>query len=157
MKFVLRVSLPCTRAEAFDALHDPEVFQRVSRPFLTFRALDPTPFPALYQSGQSYVVGVKVLGFLPLGSQEINPSTSEEGGSLIFRDNGRGLSGPLSLVSIFHHTMTLHPDREQTILEDQLEFRAGLLTPFLGLGFRLFWWWRHHQMKRLAPGWRSSP
>jgi len=157
MKFALEVSLPCTVSEAFDALHNPEVFVAVSRPFLSFEPLSPAPFPPRYQSGQSYVVRVKALGVLSLGSQEINPVTSAEGMTRTFQDNGRGLSGLLARATKFRHTMTLRPSGVgPTILHDELDFDAGILTPLMGLSFRLFWWWRHVMMKRLAPGWQSE-
>ena len=157
MKFSLQVSLPCTVAQAFDALHNPDVFRAVSRPFLGFEALRPTEFPARYESGQSYVVAVKAFGLIPLGTQEINPKTSASGMTRVFQDHGRGLSGALAQVTRFQHTMTLRPSGVgPTVLEDELDFDAGLLTPFMGLGFRLFWWWRHRMMKRLAPEWQSE-
>lgn len=157
MKFSLQVSLPCTVAQAFDALHNPDVFRAVSKPFLKFVALRPTEFPVRYESGQSYVVAVKALGLVPLGTQEINPKTSAEGMMRVFQDHGRGLSGALAQVTRFQHTMTLRPSGVgPTVLEDELDFDAGLLTPFMGLSFRLFWWWRHRMMKRLASGWQSE-
>ena len=157
MKFSLQVSLPCTVSQAFDALHNPDVFRAVSRPFLSFEALSPTPFPARYESGKSYVVRAKALGLVSLGTQEINPVTSEDGMTRTFRDAGRGLSGALAQVTTFQHTMTLRPSGVgPTILEDELEFDAGVLTPLMGLGFRLFWWWRHRMMKKLAPHWQSE-
>jgi SAM-dependent methyltransferase len=157
MKFSLHVSLPCTVSEAFDALHNPEVFRAVSKPFLGFEALQPSEFPVRYESGKSYVVRVKALGVLSLGTQEINPVTGSEGMARTFCDNGRGLTGALAQVTRFRHTMTLRPSGVgPTILEDELDFDAGVLTPFMGLGFRVFWWWRHRMMKRLAPGWQGE-
>lgn len=157
MKFSLQVSLACTVSEAFAALHDPTVFQRVSAPFLSFTPLSPAAFPERYVSGHSYVIKVAALGLVPLGSQEINPTSEEEGTARIFRDNGRGLSGSLAMVSTFRHTMTLRPSSPGlTILTDELEFKAGVLTPLMGLGFLVFWWWRHRRMAQLAPQWRSG-
>ena len=157
MKFALEVSLPCTVSEAFDALHNPEVFVAVSRPFLAFEPLSPAPFPTRYDSGKSYVVRVKALGVVSLGSQEINPVSTSEGMTRTFQDNGRGLTGLLAQVTRFRHTMTLRPSGVgPTILRDELDFEAGVLTPLLGLSFRLFWWWRHVMMKRLAPQWQSE-
>ena len=157
MKFSLRVSLPCTVSQAFSALHNPEVFRAVSAPFLSFEPLSPSPFPARYESGQSYVVRVKALGLISMGTQEINPVTTTSGMEASFQDRGRGLSGLLAKVTRFQHTMTLRPSGlGPTVLEDELDFDAGILTPFMALGFRLFWWWRHQQMKRFATGWQSE-
>jgi len=157
MKFSLRVSLPCTVSQAFDALHNPDVFRAVSAPFLGFEALSPAQFPTRYESGKSYVVRVKALGLVSLGTQEINPVSSAEGMTRTFQDHGRGLTGALAQVTKFQHTMTLRPSGVgPTILEDELDFDAGILTPVMGLGFRIFWWWRHRMMKRLAPQWQNE-
>lgn len=157
MKFSLQVSLPCTVSQAFDALHNPEVFRAVSQPFLGFEAVSPVRFPTRYESGNSYVVRVRALGVLSMGTQEINPISTAEGMTRTFQDHGRGLTGALAQVTRFQHTMTLRPSGVgPTILEDELDFDAGILTPFMGLGFRIFWWWRHRMMKRLAPQWQSE-
>lgn len=157
MKISLQVSLACTVSQAFDQLHNPDVFRAVSKPFLAFEPLSPVKFPSRYESGNSYLVRVKALGLVSLGTQEINPATRSEGMSRTFMDNGRGLTGMLAQVTRFRHTMTLRPSGVgPTILEDELDFEAGWLTPFMGLGFRLFWWWRHRKMKRLAPGWHNE-
>ena len=157
MKISLATTLNCSVSEGWSALQDPKVFQRVSRPFLSFRPVRPSVFPAMWTSGESYLVEAFALGILPMGRQEINPRTSEEGMAKIFSDKGRGVSGALGAVTSFHHTMTLSPTGVgPTKLEDELEFRAGVLTPILWIGFRLFWWWRHRAMKKLAFSWRSE-
>lgn len=154
MSFTRRVELPCTVSDAFLALHNPQVFRQVSRPFLTFTPLRPASFPQHYESGKSYVVGAKAFGLVPLGTQEINPTASREAKHSVFVDNGRGLSGALGVMSHFHHTMTLEPsDHGTTLLSDTLEWDAGLLSPAFYIGFRFFWWWRHRVMMRLARNW----
>jgi|GEM_PF-152820 hypothetical protein len=157
MKISLTTTLSCSVNEAWAALHDPSVFQKVSQPFLKFRAESETGFPARWVSGHSYVVKAFALGVIPMGTQEINPHTSEEGMARTFQDRGRGLSGTLASVRSFHHTMTVEPTGVgPTTLRDELEFDAGILTPVLWVGFRLFWWWRHTTMRKLSPSWRSE-
>jgi len=154
MKFSLEVTLPCTVPDAFLQLHNPVVFRRVSAPFLNFSAVNPPEFPTHYVSGESYVVRVRALGFMPLGTQEINPVSHMDLESCSFRDNGRGLSGSLGVVTNFQHTMTLTAAGPRSaVLRDELEWDAGALTPLFGIGFRLFWSWRHLVMKRLAKNW----
>jgi hypothetical protein len=154
MSFTRRVELPCTVPDAFLALHNPQVFRQVSRPFLNFTPLRPASFPQAYESGKSYVVGAKAFGLVSLGTQEINPASSHDAERSVFVDNGRGLSGALGVMKHFHHTMTLEPRGPgRTVLTDKLEWDAGFLSPAFYVGFRFFWWWRHTVMKRLAPGW----
>lgn len=98
----------------------------------------------------------KALGFLVLGEQEINPVTSSDKDSKTFADNGRGVSGLFRAVSVFRHRMTLHPSGVgPTLLHDELEFKAGVLTPLLWVSFAVFWWWRHRKLRLLAPTWHS--
>jgi len=156
MKFSLHTTLPCTLSDAWDALHNPEVFQAVSKPFLYFTPVDPPVFPLRYQSKHRYVVAARALGIVPLGEQEINPLTSSEGDQRTFIDNGRGRSGMLGMVTTFRHQMTLRPSgKGGTILIDQLEFSAGALSPLLWVSFRVFWWWRHLRMRALVPQWHN--
>ena len=154
MSFTRQVELSCTVSDAFVALHNPQVFRQVSKPFLHFTPLKPSSFPEHYESGKSYVVGAKAFGFIPLGTQEINPTSSHTRESSVFVDNGRGLGGALGVMKHFHHTMTLEPSgRGSTILTDTLEWDAGAVSPAFWIGFRFFWWWRHTVMKRLARDW----
>jgi len=156
MKISRVTLLPATLSDAWDALHNPEVFQAVSRPFLHFTAVSPTPFPLRYESKNHYLVEARAFGLLPMGEQEINPVGSSSGDKKIFVDNGRGVSGLLARVTTFTHQMTLQPSGTgPTLLHDQLEFRAGALTPFLWIGFKVFWWWRHLRMRALAPTWHN--
>ena len=157
MKISLTTTLACSVNEAWDALQNPDVFRAVSRPFLRFLPVRPNTFPQRWVSGESYLVKGLALSLIPLGTQEINPVTSAEGMSKTFRDHGRGKSGALGVVRSFAHTMRLEPSHlGSTILRDELNFRAGALTPLLWVGFSLFWWWRHRQMKMFAPAWRSE-
>ena len=154
MSFTRRVELPCSVSDGFLALHDPQVFQQVSKPFLTFTPLRPASFPEHYESGKSYVVAAKAFGLIPLGTQEINPTSSRDAERSVFVDNGRGLGGALGVMKHFRHTMTLEPSgRGPTILTDTLEWDAGALSRAFGIGFRFFWWWRHTVMKRRARNW----
>lgn len=154
MKISLEVRLSGTVPDAFLQLHNPVVFRKVSRPFLSFTPVSPQQFPEHFQSGESYVVRVRALGLVPLGSQEINPISAMEKDSSVFRDNGRGLSGSLGIIRHFHHTMTLTPvGRNSSLLRDELEWDAGALSPLFYVGFRVFWAWRHSAMKRLSKTW----
>jgi len=156
MKISRSTTLPCTVNDAWEALHDPAVFQQVSQPFLRFTPVSPETFPLRFANKGHYLVKATACGLLPMGEQEINPVTRIVGDQRIFRDNGRGVRGMLGLVTTFTHTMTLEPSgKGPTLLRDHLEFSAGFATPFLAVGFRVFWWWRHLRMRQLAPEWHN--
>lgn len=156
MKIATRLELDCTVADAWNQLDNPEVFLKVSKPFLFFTPMNPAVFPSRFVSGKSYTVKARAFGLVGLGTQQINPTMTEAGLKRTFVDNGRGLSGPLGLMKHFHHTMTLQPsDASSAVLTDELEWDAGLFTPLFYLGFRFFWWWRHRVMTQLVPSWRT--
>ncbi len=157
MKIQTQLELDCTVDDAWARLDDPEVFQKVSRPFLYFTPLNPPAFPPRYVSGESYTVAARAFGVLGLGVQEINPVMTDQGMVKTFVDNGRGLSGPLGLMKHFHHTMTVEPSGlGPTLLRDELEWDAGIFTPLFYVGFRFFWWWRHRIMTQLVPSWQNE-
>ena len=157
MKIRTKLELACTVDDAWSALDDPTVFQKVSKPFLAFTPISPAVFPNRYLSGESYQVEAKAFGLISLGRQEINPVMTTDGLHRTFIDNGRGLSGPLGVMKHFHHTMTLRPSgRGPTLLTDELEWDAGILSPLFWVGFRFFWWWRHRMMLKLVPSWQND-
>jgi SAM-dependent methyltransferase len=157
MKIRTKLELTCTVDDAWSALDDPTVFQKVSKPFLVFTPISPAVFPDRYLSGESYQVEARAFGLMSLGRQEINPVMTTAGLERTFVDNGRGLSGPLGVMKHFHHTMTLRPSgRGPTLLTDELEWDAGILSPLFWVGFRFFWWWRHRMMLKLVPSWQND-
>jgi hypothetical protein len=70
------------------------------------------------------------------------------------RDTGRGLSGPLAVISQWDHSMAISASPDgKTLYRDQLTFSAGVLSPLLWPLYWAFWQWRASALKRLAPSW----
>jgi hypothetical protein len=109
----------------------------------------------------------------PAGGRGRHDATSERAGSegsgsrgtssgrtssgvRVMRDAGWGLSGPLTLVTRWEHTMTIAeaPDG-RTLYRDQLVFGAGGLTLLLWPAYWAFWQWRAIGIARLAPSWKA--
>ena len=66
------------------------------------------------------------------------------------RDTGRGLSGPLALITRWEHTLTVAPTGDgRTLYRDQLRFEAGALTLVLWPMYWAFWQWRGLRMRTL--------
>jgi hypothetical protein len=83
-------------------------------------------------------------------------SASTSSGVRLMRDAGRGLSGPLTLVDRWEHTMSVaDAPGGRTLYRDQLVFEAGALTPLLWPAYWAFWQWRALGIKRLASGWTA--
>jgi hypothetical protein len=107
-------------------------------------------------------VRAKAFGLVPIGEQSIRLSFHERrdfldaGDVRIVRDGGEGLSGMLSLVTHWRHSMAVAPLGTRTLYRDQLEVSAGVLTVPLWLFYWAFWQWRGLQLRRLAPGWQAA-
>ena len=154
MRVLLKLTLDCTPDAAWTALRSPAVFRQVSSPFTTFESLDDGGFPESWTPGD-HRVEVRGLGIVPLGEQSIRISTEQRGDVRLVHDTGGPISGPLTMVTRWHHTMAVSPgDDGGTLYRDRLEFSAGPLTPLVWVGFWAFWQWRALQLQRLAPGWR---
>ena len=69
-------------------------------------------------------------------------------------DTGGPLTGPMRVVRRWHHRMAISDDGAgRTRFRDTLSIGAGLLTPFVWLGFWVFWQLRARKIRMLAPGW----
>jgi hypothetical protein len=154
MRVLLKFDLDCPPDAAWRALRSPAVFRAVSQPFTTFESLEPGGFPDEWSAGEHPVRG-RAFGLLPMGDQIIDVSFVETAdGVRRVVDAGRGLSGPLALVTTWHHTMAVSPAPDgRTLYRDELRFGARALTPLLWPMFWVFWQWRGARLRRLAPTW----
>ncbi|EAR25742.1 hypothetical protein A20C1_07678 [marine actinobacterium PHSC20C1] len=154
MRVLLKLVLDCDPDDAWRAIRSPHVFQEVSHPLTQFKSLEVGGFPELWQPGE-HPVKVSAFGRFTIGQQIIRISfDDDEPGIRIMRDTGRGLSGPLALVSQWNHSMAISatPDG-RTLYRDRLNFNAGLLSPLVWPMYWAFWQWRGAALKRLAPTW----
>lgn len=154
MRVLLKLELDCAPDDAWRAIRSPQVFQEVSAPLSTFTSLEIGGFPELWQAGE-HPVRMSAAGLFPVGQQVIDVSFPDApAGVRVMRDSGRGLSGPLALVTQWEHSMAISaaPDGK-TLYRDQLIFSAGILTPLLWPLYWAFWQWRGAALRRLAPSW----
>ena len=155
MRILLKLELDCTSDAAWRAIRSPDVFRAVSAPFTTFDSLEPGGFPSSWPEGE-HIVRAKAFGVAEIGDQSIKLEFLEpRNGVRAVRDTGRGLSGPLTLVSTWEHTMAVSAlPGARTLYRDQLKVEAGVLTPLLWIGFWAFWQWRGIQIARLSRDWK---
>lgn len=154
MRILLKLKLDCPPDAAWRAIRSPDVFRAVSAPFSTFESLEPAGFPDEWSEGV-HPVRVSAFGLVAVGEQTIDLAFSEpRDGVRAVRDTGRGLTGPLTRVTRWEHTMAVSAtDDGRTLYRDQLIVEAGALTLPLGAGFWAFWQWRGFQLARFAPSW----
>ena len=158
MRVLLKEILSCDPDAAWRALRSPAVLQEVSSPLMALHSEEATGFPTIWAEG-AHPVGLHALGLIPFGRQRINltESTRQHGRVRILRDTGRGVSGPLAVLTRWDHSMAISADPAstgKTLYRDQLIFEAGPATLALWPSFWAFWQWRMRQLKRLAPTWR---
>jgi hypothetical protein len=170
MRVHLDLLLDCPADAAWEALHSPAVFRAVSGPWTTAASLEEGGFPERWPGGD-HRVRLRLLGVLPMGEQVIRlrDDTVDDAvlgaSARVVHDEGGPVRGPMTLVRHWHHRMAIAPNplsgtperREpRTRFTDTLEVRAGLLTPLVWLGFRVFWGLRARKLVRLAPGWAAQ-
>jgi SAM-dependent methyltransferase len=158
MKVSVRTTLPCSIDAAWEALHTPAVFRRVSAPFTKFRTAPNEDLPERFLTVTSYPVTVLAMGLLPIGRQTIYLTDHVDGwSSRTVVDSGRGESGALAALRHWRHQMSLSAREDGRVdFSDQLTASAGVLTPLAWLGLRFFWWWRLRRLKSLARTWDAE-
>lgn len=153
---MLKFELDCTPDAAWRAIRSPSVFRAVSAPFTTFTPLDPAGFPELWPAGEHHVEA-RAFGVLPVGTQAIDISFPQRNdGVRTVVDSGGGLSGLLTAVNTWHHTMAVSSTAGGcTLYRDELRFTAGVLTLPLWLTFWGFWQWRGLRIRQLSRRWHA--
>ena len=160
MRVLLKFTLDCEPDAAWRAVRNPVVFRAVSRPLTRFTSLEENGFPVEWSQGV-HPVRMYAAGGILVGDQTIDlefitrPATAKRGKVRIVRDTGRGLSGPLALVTHWEHSMAIaEAPGGRTLYRDQLDFSVGPLTLLAWPLYWAFWQWRGASMRRLAPTWK---
>jgi hypothetical protein len=157
MRVLLKEILDCPPDAAWRALASPAVFREVSGPLMGVRSLEQNGFPTRWEPGE-HPVAMSGLGVVPLGEQMIRlDMRTTKGGVRIVRDSGNGVTGLMSTITHWEHSMAISPDPAgtgKTLYRDQLVFSAGPATLAVWPGLWAFWQLRMLRLKALAPTWR---
>ncbi len=156
MRILLKLVLDCPPDAAWNAVRSPHGMQQVSAPFCTFESLEPAGFPAVWSPGE-HPVKISSFGFVPIGEQVIGISFPErQDGVRLQVDTGRGVSGALTMVTKWQHSIAISSAANgRTLYRDQLVFEAGSIAPLLWVGYWAFWQWRGARIRSLAPTWKA--
>ena len=150
---MLKQELDCEPDAAWRAVRDPAVFRAVSAPLMSFTSLEPLGFPATWTQAE-HPVSARLLRLIPMGTQTVDLTFTQRGDVRFVHDTGEALSGALSIVSYWHHTMAISPTKYgRTLFRDRLLFDAEPLSLAVWPAMWAFWQWRALQLKRLAPRW----
>jgi hypothetical protein len=148
MRFSLEIILNCPVEAVWRAVLRPATFQFIGRPFVKFKPVDKSGFPERWAEGD-YWVRMKLFGVMPLGKQRIGISLDEsKAGEGEYRLSDDGGS---ALISKWDHRITVRPlDATRTRYRDEVEIRAGLLTPLVWLFARMFFAHRQRRWQKLV-------
>jgi hypothetical protein len=118
----------------------------VAAPLLVFRPVSDHPVPDEFPEGRLRV-WMLLFGFLPLGRQWIDVSRPDLGdGVKRIRDNGSG-----DLIQTWDHWIAIAPHPEGgTAYCDEVEIKAGVLTPLIWAFAWCFYSWRQHRWRALV-------
>jgi hypothetical protein len=121
-----------------------ESLVRVSAPILSFAPQDGKPLPTTWEVGGTYPVKLSAFRFLPLGRHVIEIEVLDAQAREIFtREHG-------VLARTWNHRIRLGAQSGPTFeYTDQIDIRAGLLTPLIWLFAQLFYRHRQHRWKVL--------
>lgn len=128
--------------------------QQASAPFTTFESLEPGGFPDEWSAGE-HPVRISTFGLVPIGEQVIRLSYPERDDDVRIQvDDGWGLSGPLTLVNRWEHSIAVSPALGgRTLYREQLVFDAGAATLLLWPAYWALWQWRARRIRSLATRW----
>jgi hypothetical protein len=134
---------------AWQTVKKPETFRYVVRGVLGVRQLDDVPD----DWGEGLTVRVRLLFFhvIPAWKHEIRVARIDEGAREIYT-NERG--GP---VRHWNHRITVVPrSAERCLYTDEIEIRAGPLTPVVWVYAHVFYRYRQRRWRKLARSLRAQ-
>lgn len=188
MRIDLRFTIDCDPDAAWRAVHSPAVAAQLYGSLMQLEPLTPLPerfgaTPGDDAAGETTAesaaesaaetaeetaaeaeveVQLRLAGLLPIGRQVIcvRDETWGTGASLVrtMHDEGRPLSGPLALLTGWHHRMTITPvpgEPNRAIWRDRLAF-GGPVALVAWPVMWITWAWRAQRIRKLAPSWRSA-
>ena len=122
----------------------PRLLNYVAVPLIVFDLIDPATMPAHWGDGR-YRVSMRFLGLIPIGRQWIVTTTpqpeDQARGVFRIRDNGIG-----DIAKVWDHLIVIEARTDgRTDYRDEVEVRAGVLTP--GVWLFAHWFYRHRQAR----------
>jgi hypothetical protein len=132
--------LPATEDQLWQRLVEPGTLQFVAAPMLAFVPLQPEAFRGRWVVGKDYELKLYLFGFIPLGLHRIRlVSLDRAANTIVSRESG-------TLAPVWNHVIRFRQAGDGTLrYTDEIEIRAGWLTPAVWLFAHLFY--RHRQRR----------
>jgi len=146
MRVVLQTLLAAPTDRVWAEVNRTRLLDYVAWPMLKFQPVSPLKLPEKWQPGE-FEVRMFAFDIVPVGRQWIVisfPDTQLPARELL--DDGRG-----SLLSRWHHLIRVEPDGAGgTCYTDDVDVRAGVLTPCVWLFARVFYAQRQRRWRKLV-------
>lgn len=135
---------PCSAATLWQRIIEPRSLQFVAAPLLYFEPVEGSALPARWQEGVAYALRLYFLNWLPLGRHTIRLVTIDEARhTIVSQEHGH-------LARVWNHTITFRETQPGKVhYQDEIEIRAGLLTPAIWLFAQCFYRHRQRRWKQL--------
>lgn len=150
MKVTVTTLLDATPERVWDEVQRSDLLEYVAAPLIEFDPVNSESFPERWDEGD-YRVAMRLFGVIPLGEQTIRISkerVDDTDGKQFYqlRDDGTG-----ELISVWDHLISVRetPDRK-TVYTDEIEVRAGVLTPLIWLFASIFYRHRQRRWRKLV-------
>jgi hypothetical protein len=148
MKVDLETRIAMSPEDVWQRVLTPELLIYIAAPLVRFDLLE-SDGPAQWAEGSRHLVSIRLFGFLPFGDQWIVPSQhcdTTVPWPKKLRDNGHS-----ALIQKWDHWITVEPDGEGgTRYRDEVEVKAGLLTPLIWAFAQIFYRHRQRRWRALA-------
>ena len=140
MRVRITTHFSCTEEELWEKIIQPASLQFVASPVLSFKPLDENALPDEWQVDTPYRLRLQFLGFIPLGEHTIRlAEMNRETNTIHSRESGQ-------LATVWNHDISFRETEPGTVrYTDEIEIRAGWLTPAVALFAHLFY--RHRQRR----------
>lgn len=142
--------LDCPPERAWQEVQTSRLLAYIAAPLVAFEPVAPPALPERWAE-ERYLVQMRLFGHIPFGEQWIvitRPVIDTTPGYQHYqlRDNGHG-----DVIATWDHWIIMRETEDgRTHYTDQVEVRAGLLTPFIWAYASLFYRWRQHRWRRLV-------
>ncbi|MBL8097964.1 MAG: hypothetical protein JNK81_02225 [Anaerolineales bacterium] len=140
MQIKISTTLPCSTERVWQEVQTTKLLLYIAYPLVVFESVKPNIFPEVW-SDKSYLVRMRVFGFIPFGEQwiVIKRNITEEKFELL--DDGHS-----NIIKQWKHLITLKQTPEGfTRYTDTIDINAGLLTFGAWLFANIFY--RHRQSR----------
>jgi Protein of unknown function (DUF3703) len=148
MKVELSTKIDLPAEQVWEIVRTPELPAHIAWPLVQFTPIEPKSING-FVSGGRYLVGLRLLGVFPFGTQWIvttDETELDKAWPKRLRDNGFS-----AIIKTWDHWICIEPDgTKATRYSDRVEIKAGILTPFIWFFAQTFYQHRQRRWRELA-------